>query len=260
MQARMLLLLWPPAPVLSLCPHTVCTLSAVCHHTLQEKHDRTKYLKSEQLGKATNSCKNEHNVNHGPSFTAGCHRINWALCCCWELQCWGQLCGHFSPTSLQSSQLSVFSQFSAPRASEEGEGWEVPPGKNPAASWGNVLAAPPTWHPYRAMSRADISFYRDSFLLPTSCAGFRSPPVLPWQQFLLKYRWEYKLILNKVNWRRGWKSSHKVSETTQMFLSKVSSKVSKANSSSLRSQPPHNKKRGSGPVFLDCHCLWWWLA
>lgn len=154
----------------------------------------------------------------------------------------------------------LFSLFSAPRASEEGEGWEVPPGKNPAASWGNVLAAPPTWHPYRAMSRADISFYRDSFLLPTSCAGFRSPPVLPWQQFLLKYRWEYKLILNKVNWRRGWKSSHKVSETTQMFLSKVSSKVSKANSSSLRSQPPHNKKRGSGPVFLDCHCLWWWLA
>lgn len=241
MQVRMLLL-WPPAPVLSFCPQATCTLSAVCHHTLQEKHDRTEYLKSEQPGKASNSCKNEHNVNHGPSFTTGCLRIRWALSCYRELWRWGQLCGQFSPTSLQSSQLSVFSQFSAPRASEKGEGREEPPGANPAASWGNVLAAPPTWHPYRAMSRAGISFYRDSFVLPTSCAGFRSPPVLPWQQFLLKYRWEYKLILNKVNWRRGWKSSHKASGATQMFLSKVSSKVSKANSPSLKSQPPHNKE------------------
>lgn len=143
MQVRMLLL-WPPAPVLSFCPQATCTLSAACHHTLQEKHDRTEYLKSELPGKASNSCKSEHNVNHGPSFTTGCHHINRALCCCQELQRWGQLCGHFSPTSLQSSQLSVFSPFSAPRASEEGKGREVPPGESPAASWGNVLAASST--------------------------------------------------------------------------------------------------------------------
>lgn len=58
-------------------------------------------------------------------------------------------------------------------------------------------------HAGLAVSHASVAFYRDSFVLLTSCAGFRRPTVLPWQQFLLKYRWECKLILNKVKWRRG---------------------------------------------------------
>lgn len=62
------------------------------------------------------------------------------LCCCLELQAqqrWGQLWGDLSPTSLQSLCLSVFSQFSASCASEEGEGegegegQEEPPGWEP---------------------------------------------------------------------------------------------------------------------------------
>lgn len=58
-----------------------------------------------------------------------------------------------------------------------------------------------------SVSGASIPSYRDSFVLLTSCAAFRRPPVLPWQQFLLKYRWDCKLILNKVKWRRGWKKA-----------------------------------------------------
>lgn len=99
-----------------------------------------------------------------------------------------------------------------------------------------------------AVSGARIPFYRDLFVLLTSCAGFRRPPRLPWQQFLLKYRWECKLILNKVKWRRGWK---KLSQSIWSHTVCLISFVRKL----LSSFRVHKKKKGSsGPVSSDCPC------
>lgn len=47
--------------------------------------------------------------------------------------------------------------------------------------------------PYKILAEltvpgASMFSCRESFVLLRSCAGFRRPPGLPWQQFLLKYR------------------------------------------------------------------------
>lgn len=116
------------------------------------------------------------------------------------------------------------------------------------ASWERWLL-PPLLPPYEILAElsargASFPFYRDSFVLLTSYAGFRRPPVLPWQRFLLKYRWECKLILNKVKWRRGWLKLSKAFEATQIYLSnQFCKKSSKANFASLRLHPSHNKKQ-----------------
>lgn len=130
---------------------------------------------------------------------------------------------HFSQliTELQSLCIQLLACL------EKGEGWGVP------CSWelwcllGQLppAEAAPTSAPLceilaeLSMCGASFPFCRDSFVLLTSYAGYRRPPVLPWQRFLLKYRWECKLILNKVKWRRGWIKLSKAFETTQIYLS-----------------------------------------
>lgn len=85
--------------------------------------------------------------------------------------------------------------------------------KNCGTSWGGssrvyeILAE-------LSVCGASFPFYRDSFVLLTSYAEFRWPPVLPWQWFLLKYRWECKLIFKKLKWRRGWIKLLKTFEAT----------------------------------------------
>lgn len=104
--------------------------------------------------------------------------------------------------------IELQSLLSAPCTSKKGEGREVPPSQEPRGQqqW-LLLPLLPLDEILAELSAtgASIPFYRDSFVLLTSYAGFRRPPVLPWQQFLLNYRWECKLILNKVKWRWGWK-------------------------------------------------------
>lgn len=103
--------------------------------------------------------------------------------------------------------MELRSLLSAPCTSEKREGREVPPSQEPRRQQQLLPPLLPLDEILAelAVTGASILFYRDSFVLLTSYAGFRRPPVLPWQQFLLNYRWECKLILNKVKWRWEWK-------------------------------------------------------
>lgn len=115
----------------------------------------------------------------------------------------------FSHLAVEPRSLS----FQLPACLRKGEGREVPTSQKPWCPWGRgQWLLLPLLPPYEILAElavpgASMFFRRESFVLLTSCAGFRRPPGLPWQQFLLKYRWECKLILNKVKWRRGWKKA-----------------------------------------------------
>lgn len=171
-------------------------------------------------------------------------------------QCQDQLWGHLFPSSLWTLGLSVFSPLHIWGGRRmRGASWLrtlVPPRGSGSgcsylcSSWDEILAE-------LAASGASIPFYRESFVLLTSCAGFRSSPRLPWQQFLLKYRWECKLILNKMKWRRGWKKLSQSIWSHADLSDRFCKKASKVNFASPRLHPPHNKRSSSGPVSLDCH-------
>lgn len=134
----------------------------------------------------------EDGVKHAPSFTSRCLlllRFSDASVLGSALR------AHFFQliTELQSLCYQLlFSACSLRREKDEG----CLAVESCGASWGSSHQQellPPLLPPYEilaelSMCGASFPFCRDSFVLLTSYAGFRRPPVLPWQRFLLKYR------------------------------------------------------------------------
>lgn len=143
----------------------------------------------------SNRCKKteEDDVNHTPSFTTGCHRANGA---CAAVESFKHSStgvssgGTFLPPHYRASVFLFSLDFQLLVLLRRVKDKRSLLAETPSASRGQWWWLLPLHEILAglAVSHASVAFYRDSFGLLTSCAGFRRPTVLPWQQFLLKYR------------------------------------------------------------------------